>query len=230
MSGMDVDEVEEEEVSATAEEILQDLMENKNESELADVPNFPALTAKQVNDCTYQRVNCPPHRYTPLRAAWDQIYQPIVEHMKILIRFNPKKRIVELKTSELTLMPNALQKSADFVRAFMLGFEVRDAIALLRLDDLYIDSFEVTDVKIMEGEHLSRAIGRVAGQAGKTKYTIENATKTRIVLADSNVHILGSYSNIRIAKSAVVRLILGSPSGKVYTQMRAVANRMKDRF
>lgn len=204
--------------------------DSKMESSSTNIPDFPALTAQQINNQAYQRVNVPPHRYTPLRKQWNLIYQPIVEHMKLQIRFNPKMRVVELKTSPATTSPTALQKSADFVRAFMLGFEIRDAIALLRLDDLYIDSFEVTDVKTVEGEHLSRAIGRIAGQGGKTKYTIENATKTRIVLADTHVHILGSYSNIRIAKSAVVRLVMGSPSGKVYTQMRAVANRMKDRF
>ena len=104
--------------------------------------------------------------------------------MKLRVRFNPKKRCVEMKTSEHTTLPGALQKAADFVRAFIMGFEVKDAIALLRLDDLYLDSFEVKDVKILQGEHLSRAIGRIAGQGGKTKFTIENATKTRIVLAD----------------------------------------------
>lgn len=218
--------------SSKAEEDEDDEGMDPSVGEGLELVSFPALTAEQLQegDSVYVRVPVPPHRYTPLKDHWLEIYQPIVEHMKIQIRFNPKKRCVELKSSPQTDVPNAVQKSSDYVRAFMLGFETRDAIALLRLDDLYIDSFEIKDVKALGGEHLSRAIGRIAGQGGKTKFTIENATKTRIVLADTHIHILGSYSNINIAKSAIVRLIMGSPPGKVYTQMRAVSNRLKERF
>lgn len=84
-----------------------------------------------------------------------------------------------IKTSKHTKDIGAIQKGADFVKAYALGFDVhvcpsfplsslqaptsdvflQDAIALLRLDDLYLDSFEIKDVKTLHGDHLSRAIG-----------------------------------------------------------------------
>ncbi|KAI5961869.1 PNO1 [Candida pseudojiufengensis] len=177
-----------------------------------------------------RKVPVPPHRMTPLKNVWTKIFPPLVDHLKLQVRMNLKTKTVELRTNKFTTDPGALQKGADFVKAFTLGFDVDDAIALLRLDDLYIETFEIKDVKTLTGDHLSRAIGRIAGKDGKTKFAIENATRTRIVLADSKIHILGGFTHIRMAREAVVSLILGSPPGKVYGNLRTVASRMKERY
>lgn len=177
-----------------------------------------------------RKISVPPHRYSSLKEAWMKIFTPVVEHMKLQIRFNMKARQVELRIGPETPDISNLQKGADFVKAFLCGFEVDDALALLRLEDLFIETFEIKDVKTLRGDHQSRAIGRLAGKGGRTKFTIENVTKTRIVLADSKIHILGSYQNIQLARRAICNLILGSPPSKVYGNLRSVATRLSERM
>lgn len=195
-------------------------------------PRFEAMKPHEMTDgeIQFRKVPVPAHRFSPLKKCWMDIYTPVYEQMKIDIRMNLKFRRVELKTRIDTPDTSNLQKCADFVHAFMLGFDIADALALLRLDDLYVDSFEIKDVKTLRGEHLSRAIGRLSGKGGKTKFAIENSTRTRIVIADTKIHILGSFMNIKVARDSLCSLILGSPAGKVYSKLRAVTARLAEKY
>jgi len=194
---------------------------------------FPPAKQSNVGQASVKdirKIQIPPHRRTPLKQNWSKIFTPLVEHMALMVRFVPKSNAVEIKASAKTTETGALQRGEDFVRAFALGFEVDDALALLRLDELFVESFQVEDVKTLKGDHKSRCIGRLAGKGGRTKFTIENTTKTRIVLADSRIHILGSFQNIRAARSAICNLILGKPPSKVYGSMRSLAARVSQRI
>ncbi|PBK92842.1 eukaryotic type KH-domain (KH-domain type I) [Armillaria gallica] len=190
---------------------------------------LPANADRTILKSETRRIPIPPHRMTPLKKDWVLIFGPLTEILGLQVRMNVQRRCVEARTSKHTKDIGAIQKGADFIKAYALGFDVNDAIALLRLDDLYLDSFEIKDVKTLHGDHLSRAIGRIAGQDGKTKFTIENASRTRIVLADTKIHIMGSFQNIKVARDAIVSLILGSPPGKVYAGLRTVSSRMRQR-
>ncbi|KAK8793893.1 hypothetical protein WA171_003022 [Blastocystis sp. BT1] len=215
----------------TTQEIEEQVVEKKSEEKEEEVPDFPALSAQDMaGGEQIRRIRLFLHYQTPLKNNWERLMRPIVDQLKLLIRFNPKTRCVELKTSPHTVDSSCLQKGEDYIHAFMLGFEIDDAIALLRMDDLYIETFEIKDVRLLHGDHISRAIGRIAGQMGKTKFAIENATRCRIVLADQTIHILGSYANIAVARNAICNLIMGSPPNKVYNQMKQVAARQRERF
>ncbi|CAM0870745.1 unnamed protein product [Alopecurus aequalis] len=195
-------------------------------------PRFEPLTPNEMGGGRpqFRKVPVPTHRFASLKKAWPDIYSPVYEQMKVDIRMNVKARRVELKTTQDTPDVSNLQKCVDFVHAFILGFDVADALAMVRVDELYVDSFEIKDVKALRGEHLSRAIGRLSGKRGKTKYAIENSTHTRIVIADTKIHVLGSFARIKVARDSLCSLIMGSPAGKVCSKLRAVSAGLAGRY
>ncbi|KAL0286621.1 UNVERIFIED_CONTAM: RNA-binding protein PNO1 [Sesamum angustifolium] len=178
----------------------------------------------------FRKIPVPERRLTPLKKDWLQIYTAIYDEMKIDICMKVKARIVMLKTLSDTPDISKLQKCADVLHAFMLGFDFTDAEALLRVEKLYVESFEINDVKTSRREHLSRAVGRLNGKGGRTRFAIENATRTRMVIADTKIHILGSFASIKIARDSLCSLILGSLAAKVYSKLRAVTDRCAKRF
>ncbi|PWN89927.1 hypothetical protein FA10DRAFT_240424 [Acaromyces ingoldii] len=215
------------ETSATAMSI-----DPSSKPSFAPLSKAAAQSARDATDTTrgqLRKIPIPPHRMTPLKNEWPKIYTPLVEMAGLQVRMNVKRRTVEIKSSKHTGDVGMLQKGADFVKAFALGFDADDALALLRIDDLFVDSFEIKDVKTLHGDHLSRAIGRIAGKDGRTRFAIENASRTRLVVAETKIHILGSFANIKIARDAVVALIMGSPPGKVYANLKTIGARQRQR-
>ncbi|EDR24076.1 pre-rRNA-processing protein PNO1, putative [Entamoeba dispar SAW760] len=193
---------------------------------MAAKPEFQEIKQQQIhNEDELREIHVPGQRFNYVKENWIGIYQPIVSQLKLNIRMNPSKKIIQLKTNDKSQL-DSLQRASDFINAIGKGFEVKDAIALLRMDDIFVDSFEIEDVKKLHGDHLNRAIGRIAGKDGKTKFSIENTTHTRIVMQYKKIHIMGSYANIKIARDAIQDLILGAPPGKVYNNLRTIASRM----
>lgn len=81
------------------------------------------------------------------------------------VRMNVKSKAVDLRLSRHAVDAGALQREE---KVFSLGFDVDNAIALLRLDDLYIETFEIKDAKTPGGINQSRVIGRISDRDEKT--------------------------------------------------------------
>ncbi|KAF4016456.1 hypothetical protein G4228_008456 [Cervus hanglu yarkandensis] len=134
------------------------------EARPAKRPVFPPLSGDGFLSGKEEtrKIPVPANRYTPLKENWLKIFTPIVEHLGLQIRFNLKSRNVEIRTCKETKDVSALTKAADFVKAFILGFQVEDALALIRLDDLFLESFEITD-----GNPPSKVYGNIRAVASR---------------------------------------------------------------
>ena len=111
------------------------------------VPSFAALPTSASSTTTpkseTRRVPIPPHRMTPIKKDWVNIFSPLTEILGLQVRMNVPRRCVEIRvsfflvalvdtpsrdddfqSSKHTKDVGALQKGADFVKAYALGFDV----------------------------------------------------------------------------------------------------------
>ena len=105
-------------MSAQTEAAFDGVDENMelDDSERGELMKFETVQTKETADIEfdkikisdlsvkneYRRIPVPRHRYTPLKQNWESILKTLVEHMKLQVRMNTKRRAVELRTSKTT--------------------------------------------------------------------------------------------------------------------------------
>ncbi|CAL8083827.1 unnamed protein product [Calicophoron daubneyi] len=171
----------------------------------------------------------PTCRRTPIRNVWASMVEVLTKQLKLMVCMSTRKKSwkIFLKASPETKDPTHLQKGYEFLNAFLKGFKYEDALAVVRINGIYAESFHIMDVKqTLKGDHMARAIGRICGAKGRIRMCVENATRTRIIVADETISILGSNERIAVARRAICDLILGAPPNKIFGKIRAHANRL----
>ncbi len=93
---------------------------NEGTATTATTTLFQPLSTKSLSTTTpiglkneMRRIPIPPHRMTPLKKEWVNVYGPLVEMMGLVVRMNVKRKCVEMKVSVLFLL-------------FFLSFRVGD--------------------------------------------------------------------------------------------------------
>ena len=74
-----------------------------------------------------------------------------------------------------------------------------------------------------------RLKGRVIGEQGKARRTIENLTETDISVYGKTVSIIGEIEHVSVAKRAILSLLSGSPHSRVYSWLEKKRKEMKYR-
>ncbi|CAD25985.1 similarity to HYPOTHETICAL PROTEIN Y443_METJA [Encephalitozoon cuniculi GB-M1] len=171
-----------------------------------------------------------PRKMKSMKDEWMKIYTPIVEMCKVQIRMNIKGKSVDMRTCEHTEDPSYLERSAQYIEAINIGFPIEDAIALLKFSDVFLDRFEISEVKTLRGLHIERAVGRIIGREGKTRDAIEEFSRSKIIVQGQTIHLLGTVENTRIARDAICRLIMGSQPGSIFNRLRIINSRLKEKY
>ena len=144
-----------------------------------------------------------------------RVKQEIMRRTRTKITVDSTTGMVVIEPEAPDVPPYMVMKAQEVVRAIAYGFPPEKALRLLDEDQVLV----VIDLKQLVGDapnHLQRIKGRIIGEKGKARKTIEEMTGTYIVVYDNYVAIIGDYESANIAKQAIEMLIQGRQHSTVY--------------
>lgn len=131
-------------------------------------------------------------------------------HTKAHIEVDSNEGEVRIKGTD-AIMLYALK---DIVRAIGRGFSPEIAVQLLKQDYGY-EQINILDYGPTKKD-LQRLKGRVIGEEGKSRKTIEDLTECSISVYGKTVSVIGQHHWLPLARRAVEALLSGSPHANVY--------------
>ncbi len=152
----------------------------------------------------------PKERIAVLIGKNGEIKKQIEENTKTNIKVDSQEGDVSIEGKDAI----DLYVAREIVKAVGRGFNPEIANLLLKQDYCFI----LLDLsEVCKPSEIKRIKGRIIGNEGKARKTIESLTECNISVYGKTVAIIGLNENTLIAKQAIESLIRGSPHSKVYT-------------
>ena len=107
-----------------------------------------------------------------------------------------------------------LYAAKEIIRAIGRGFNP-DVARMLAKQDYGFELLNISDWAKTK-DSLERLKGRVIGEGGKSRKTIEELTETNICVYGKTIGLIGQVEMIPLARRAVESLLSGSRHGNVY--------------
>ncbi|MEK6863925.1 MAG: KH domain-containing protein [Nanoarchaeota archaeon] len=180
--------------------------------------NEPRLEAKHPEMFT-QELKIPRDRVGVLIGKKGEIKRMIQKRANVRLDISSDGDVVIRGTD--TIM---LYDVRTIVQAIGRGFAPEKAMRLFNESN----SFEIIDVTLYTGKSkkkMERMRGRVIGENGRARASIEDLTETNISIYGKTVGIIGDMEMVALAREAIDMILSGAPHGATY---RMVENKRRE--
>jgi len=175
---------------------------------------------------TYEPV--PPESFEKVKGGLGQVMGELRRRLGVRLTLDESNSRVLIEAEGEGDAANVL-RARDIVRAIAIGFSPQDALQLLD-EDYVLVVVDVTQVVGDKESHLRRVLGRVIGENGRARRTLEEITGTKIVVNDRGlVGIIGDYERSQIARHGVELLVQGRMHATVYRRLESMMRELKRR-
>ncbi len=170
-------------------------------------------------------VRIPKERVAVLIGRNGSTKKELEDRTKTKVEVDSETGEVFITSTKETEDPLAVWKARDIVTAIGRGFSPERAFRLFNEGEV-LEVLNLSDVVVgSEGNALPRVRGRIIGRKGRTREIIEEMSGADVSVYGKTVAIIGSPLQVEIAKTAIEKLVKGSPHSSVY---RYLERRKKD--
>jgi len=152
----------------------------------------------------------PKDRVAVLIGKQGEVKRSLEKQTKTKIEVDSKEGLVQISGQDALL----LYLAREIVRAIGRGFNPNIARQLLK-QDYGLEIISIMDYARNQND-LERLRGRVIGEGGKGRKTIESLTDTQICVLGKTIGIIGPIEHIANARRAITDLLSGATHASVY--------------
>lgn len=163
----------------------------------------------------------PKERIAVLIGTKGETKKHIEEITKTRIEVDSKEGEVSIKGKDAL----GLYSAREVVKAIARGFNPEIAQLLLK-NDYSFELLNIHDYAKTKNDE-KRLKGRVIGEKGKSRNTIESLTGAYISVYGKTIGIVGEITAVGLARRAVESLLSGSPHASVYKWLEKQRRNMK---
>jgi ribosomal RNA assembly protein len=171
-------------------------------------------------------IKLPRERIAVLIGKGGRVKQDIEKRCGVAIEIDSESGDA-LITGEKSVEQMEMFKAVEIISAISRGFSPQRAMRLLDEKEMLFQQIDLRDYAGKSPRALERVKGRIIGEGGKSRRTIEELSGVSLSVYGHTVSLIGTYHEVRLATDAIDMLCRGSMHKGVYNMLQEARRRDK---
>jgi len=172
-------------------------------------------------------IKVPDDRIGVLIGKNGRVKREIEDKCKVQIEIDSQNGDAVISSASATLSEMQPFKAIEIISAISRGFSPQRAYRLFDDEELMLQIIDLKEYTGKSANAMDRMKGRIIGQSGKSRKTIEELSGVYMSVSGHSVALIGKYEEVRLANDAVTMILKGSTHKTVYTMLQDARRKNK---